>query len=354
MAKNSIKKYQKAKKELSDAGKRKSVYYFCGDDSFFLDRLQQASEELVAEEHRDFNFDLIYGREKEPEEVLAIIRSFPMMAEQRVVIVRDFLSLNITSYQKTGKGGGLDMFIPYFEQPNASSLLVLIDQKKPNGRTKLGKAIKKGEHVGYYEFEEVKDYLLPEWIISWTKSHHNKTMKPQAAQILAQLTGSNLQVLSTEIDKASTFVDTSKEITAADIKKTLHSYREYSVFELKDAVFSKNLEKSIFIVERMLQNTKNSAGEIIGSAGFFYSVFSNVWQIRRLASKGNSKSQVQQALGIGNNWYFNQLWKDASKFELKDMPRVFEALTDADRAAKGFTQMDPPAIFFLMLKRIIN
>ncbi len=354
MAQNSIKKYQKALKELTDSVNRKPVYYFCGDESFFLDHLQQKAESLVPEEHKDFNLDVIYAREKEPEEVLGIIRSFPMMAEKRVVIVRDFLSLNITSYQKTGSGGGLDIFVSYFEQSNPSTLLVLIDVKKPNGRTKIGKAIKKGKSVGYYEFKEVKEYLLPDWIISWTKSHHKKTMEPKAAQILAQLVGSNLQILSTEIDKASTFVDTSEQITTADIKKILHSYKKYSVFELKDAVLKRDLNQSLFIVEQMLQHSKNTAGEVIRSVGFFYNVFSNIWQIRWLSSKGKTKKEVQQALAVNSNWYFNQLWNDASNFELADMPRVFEALVDADSAAKGFTKMDPSSIFLLMVKRIIN
>src|SRR5699024_9456554 len=146
----------------------------------------------------------------------------------------------------------------------------------------------------------------------------------------------------------------SPQITAADIKKILQSYREYSVFELKDALFSRNMENSLFIVEQILQNTKNTTGEIIRTAGFFYNAFSNIWQIRWLAAGGKTKSQIQTTLGIGSNWYFNQLWKEASKFELNEMPKIFEALTDADSAAKGFSKMDPHGIFFLMIKRIIN
>jgi len=352
--KNSIEHFKTIQKELQNPEQQKAVYYFCGDETFFLDRLQKTAEALVAKEHRDFNLDIIYAREKEPEQVLGIIRSFPMMAEKRVVIVRDFLSLNISSYRETGRGGGLDAFIPYFEQPNPSTLLILIDPKKPNGRTKLGKAIKKGKHIGYYEFEEVKDYRLPDWIISWTQARHNKKIEPRAAQMLAQLVGSDLQLLSIEIDKASTFIDTSKKITTSDIKKILQSYREYTVFELKDAVFSKNIDNSLFIVEQMLQNTKNTTGEIIRTAGFFYNVFSNIWQIRWLAAKGKPKGQIQKDLGIGSKWYFNKLWKDASKFELSEMPRVFEALSDADSAAKGFSKMNPRGIFFLLVKRIIN
>jgi len=83
-------------------------------------------------------------------------------------------------------------------------------------------------------------------------------------------------------------------------------------------------------------------------------VFSNSWQIRRLSAQGKSQQEVQQIMGIHNNWYFNKLWKDAKAFRLDEMPRIFEALLDADSAAKGFTKMDPATIFLLMIKRIIN
>lgn len=351
--KTSIELYNEALKELK-SGNRKPIYFFCGDEEFFLDKLQDAVEDLMPPEHKDFNFDLIYGRDKTPEQVLGIARSFPMMAEQRIVIVRDFLSLNISSYNQTGSGGGLDDFLPYFEQPNPNTLLVLFDAKKPSGNTKLGKAIKGSRHASLYEFKEVPDYRLPDWIIEWVRDNYQRAIEPGAAQMLAQYVGSNLQLLSTEMDKVCTFVDTAESINESHIKKIIGLYREYSVFELKDALISRNLDNSLFIAEQMLQQSNADTGEIIRSVGFFYNMFSNIWQIRRLISQGNTKQQVKNTLGINNSWYFNKLWDDASHYKLSDMPGVFEALLDADRAAKGFTQMDPATILLLMIKRIIN
>jgi DNA polymerase-3 subunit delta len=354
MAKNSIKLYKKALNELTSAGKQKPIYYFCGEENFFLSKLQDAAEKLMPPEHKDFNFDLIYAREKSPEQVLEVVRSFPMMAEQRMVIVRDFLSLNISSYNQTGSGGGLDDFLPYLEQPNPSTLLLLFDEKKPHGSSKLGKALKKNDKAGFFEFKEVKDYLLPDWVIDWTREHHSKEIDPEAAQMLAQLAGNSLQLLSKEIDKVCTFVDTSDRVSKKDVKKIIGSYREYSVFELKDAVFARDLEQSLFITEQMLHNNTSHTGEIIRTVGFFYNVFANIWQIRRLTSQGKSKKDVQNALSISSSWYFNKLWKDASAFKLKELPRVFETLLDADSAAKGFSKIDPTSIMLLMIKRIIK
>ncbi|MDX1585623.1 MAG: DNA polymerase III subunit delta [Balneolaceae bacterium] len=351
--KTSIELYQEALTELRSEH-RKPIYAFCGEEEFFLDKLRDEAERLIPDEHKDFNYDLIYARDKTPEQVLGIVRSYPMMAEFRLVIVQDFLSLNITSYNTSGSGGGLDELLPYVEQPNPTTLLILIDSKKPSGSTKIGKALNKSEKASLFEFESVPDYRLPDWIGEWIKKNYKQDINPAAAQMLAQFVGSNLQLLSTEIDKVCTFVDTSATISEEHVKKVIGFYREYSVFELKDAVIARDLEKSLFIAEQILQHSKADTGEIIRTVGFFYNLFSNIWQILRLAAQGNSKKQVQNEMGIKNNWYFNKLWEDASSYRLGEMPLIFETLLDADRAAKGFTKMDPPTIFLLMIKRIIN
>jgi len=353
--KTSIDIYHNALQELK-SGKVKPVYFLCGSEDFFLDKLQEAAQGLVPDDQKDFNFDLLYGQDVTVDRILDIARSYPMMAERRVLIVREFQALSKTTVLTNDDGGGssLDEFIPYFENPNPNTLLVLIDNKKPNGRTKLGKTIKKSKHVGYYEFKEVPDYKLPDWIIEWAHSQYKKDIDPVAAEMLAQYVGNNLLLLSTEIDKLCTFKDTSDTIREEDIKKIIGLYREYSAFELKDAVISRNLDQALFISEQMLQLSKTDTGEVIKTVGLFYNVFSNIWQIRRLSQQGMRKPDIQDAMGIGNNWYFNKLWQDASKFRLHEIPRIFEAILDADRAIKGFGQMDPASVLFLMIKRIIH
>ena len=65
------------------------------------------------------------------------------------------------------------------------------------------------------------------------------------------------------------------------------------------------------------------------------------------------KAQVQSQMGM-NAWYFDRLWKDAANFRNADMPRVFEALLDADKSIKGFSTLDSTSILFLLVKRLIG
>lgn len=350
---NSNQIYQQVVGELN-SGNLKPIYYLFGEEDFYLDQLLDTFSKIIPPDQKDFNFDLLYGQEVTPAQALSIARSFPMMAEKRVLIIRNFLQINKGGSEDGSPSGHINDFISYIENPNPTTLLVLFDEKKPAGNTNIGKAVKKSKQVGFYEFERMADYLIPDWVIDWVRSHHSKNIEPAAGQLLAQFVGNNLQLLSTEIDKVCTFVDTSDTVSEADVKKIIGSYREFTAIELKEAIVARNIEQSLYISEQMLQHTKSDTGELIRLVGFFNSVFVNVWQILRLSEKGFAKNQIQSELGIGSSWYFNKLWDDASNFRYSEMPRIFEALLDADRSIKGFSTLDSTSILFFLVKRIIG
>ncbi|MEX0770351.1 MAG: DNA polymerase III subunit delta [Balneolaceae bacterium] len=348
--KTSIEFYREALQSIRNPNHRKPVYFFYGDETFFLDLLQDEAIRQIQPDQQDFNLDLLYGSEVSPNKVLDIARSYPMMADLRVVVVRDFAKLGGRAEEE----GHVNDFIPYLENPNPTTFLCLIDTKSPDKRTNLGKALTNSTNVYSREFNKLPDYKLPDWAADWVRHKHKKEMDPEAAQILTQLAGDNLQILATEIEKVCTYVDEESRINRDHVIKIIGSYREFSVIELKEAVISRDLEKSVKIAEKMLLAANSENGEIIRTVGFFYSVFGNIWQICRLKERGMAKSKIQQEMGIKNNWFFNKLWEDASGFSLAEMPAVYEALLDTDRSAKGFSTLDSTTILFLLIKRLLG
>jgi DNA polymerase III subunit delta len=348
-SKTSIQLFRELFKEFRKQQGLKPVYYLSGDEPFFVDLLQDEVAGLVPDEQKDFNYDLIYGADSTPARVLDVARSYPMMGERRVVIIRNFLKLG----EKTDDGD-LGNFESYIQKPNPSTILCLIDTKLPDGRTALGKSIKNNpETCCVCKFDKVDDNRLPDWVIDWARHTHNKAMDPEAARVLAQMVGQDLQLLSTEIDKVCTFVDTRESVSIDDIKNISGSYREFSVLELKNAVLNRNLEQAFGIAEQMLQQSNHSTGEVLRTVGFFYNVFGNIWNICRLREQGLSRDQIQNELG-SSPYIFNHQWREASQFRLSEMPQIFETLLDTDRALKGFSTLDTSSVFLLMLKRIIG
>ncbi|MCH8494872.1 MAG: DNA polymerase III subunit delta [Balneolales bacterium] len=364
---NSTALFQLFRKEIT-SGNPKPVYFFCGEESFYVDALQDCIIELMPADMRDFNLDVLYGTEHSLDKVLGIARSYPMMSDRRIVILRDFSavfdprnkSTNVDSENpdeedESNSTASVELLINYLNKPNPSAILVMIDKKAPSGNTKLGRAVTKKEHVGFGSFDPIPEERLPEWIVEWAKVTHKRVIEPRAAQVMARLTGSDLLLVSTELDKLFTFKNNDESISEDDVRKLVTVAREYSVFELKEALFSKNIANTLTIAEQILHTSKSTdVGEVIRIVSFFYSVFSNIWQIQRLTQKGIPSKQIQTTVGVKSDFYFRNLTKDSKAFPANQMPLIFEALLDADRSVKGMSKLEAKDILFLLLRRIIG
>lgn len=354
MAKNtpdSITEYKRLMAEIS-SGKIKPVNFLAGMESFLIDRLQDAFTKLIPPEVKDFNYDLLYGQDTNPDQVLDIARSFPMMSDKRMLIVREFTKLFESDDEDDTEKSSADGLINYLNHPNESCYVIFIGDKAPPANTKLGKAFKKNDNASICYLESVKDSQLPGWISAWIKSEHKMTIDQQASQMLAYAVGADLQKLSSEIDKLCTYKNTQEEITSEDVKKMVGVSREFSVFELQDALISKNLDQALNITEQMLHQSDSETGEVIKTTGYLYSVFSKVWQIQQLGSKGLTPKQISAKVGA-YGFYYEKLNSVARAYSPQKLPEIFEILLDADRAVKGFGKMDPSSIMMMTVKKII-
>lgn len=346
---DSIKLYQQISSEISK-GNIKPVYVLCGEETFFPDRIQEAFVELVPQETRDFNLDILYGRETTLNQALSAARSYPMMAERRVVIVRDF-----HRYFDPGRDeeeSNREDLISYLQQPNPATVLVLIDENKPDGKTRLGQALNKSEQVSVYKFDPVKEEQMPQWIEQWCRETAGKQIDPRASQLLAFHVGNNLMTLVAEIEKLSTYTreDTIQE---ADVKEVVGISREVNIFDLSDALSAGDRAKVMGLADQMLQTADNPTGEIFKTIGYLTMYFNNLWQMHRLAQKGVADNEIPKQIGM-NPYFYRNLKPALRVYPLQKIPHIFEALLDADRALKGFSTMEPEDIYMMTLKRIMT
>ena len=80
------------KEIISDIEKKlfHPVYFFCGEEPFYIDMLTTALEKSVLDEtEREFNQFVFYGRDSNLATVLDAAYRFPMMANYQVIIVKE-------------------------------------------------------------------------------------------------------------------------------------------------------------------------------------------------------------------------------------------------------------------------
>jgi DNA polymerase-3 subunit delta len=356
------------------AGKLHPVYVLAGEEVYFTDRVQDELLAHIPPDMRDFNLDIFYGTETDVNRVLEAARSFPMMAERRMVIVREFTAMfpSLGSFgaeeeddkdkdkkddkeiPKEASGSeSVARLIAYLQNPNPQTILILRDAKTPAGNTSFGKVLQKQATSVFLRFTTVPESELSDWIEEFAKLTYGMSMEPEASRLMAQRMGPHLQLLSSELDKLCTQNRTGERITAAQIREKIPVSREFSVFELKEAVLSRDVDRAFYIAERLLHQGVSDVGETFKTISFFFNLFSNLWVYQRLSAKGHTPDEINGVLGMQSGGFY-YLQKDAKLYKPRSWAEVFEALHDADRAVKGYSKLEADVIFMMMLKRIMS
>jgi DNA polymerase-3 subunit delta len=198
------------------------VHAIVGDDSFLqLQKLAEIAAQLPPDSDR-IEFD---GERAELAEVLDELRSFAMFGGGKVVIIRngdEFVSRFRAQLED------------FIAGPASAGTLILRMESLPSNQ-RIYKAISKAGKVHACETPKARE--LPAWIISRGKTVHQTTITPQAANLLADLIGTDLGRMDNELAKLALQSNTGK-IDVPDVSGSVAFQREQEMWSLTDALTS--------------------------------------------------------------------------------------------------------------------
>ena len=86
-----IQTYNQIIKNLSE-DKYSKIYLLMGDQTFFIKKISQFFEKnFIEDQNKSFNQEIIYGRDTSIENVVNSCKSFPMMSDKKLIIVKKYL-----------------------------------------------------------------------------------------------------------------------------------------------------------------------------------------------------------------------------------------------------------------------
>ena len=330
------KSYSNTSAELQSSFRQKKfdpIYLLYGDEDFLIEETTDALiSNALDEGTKSFNLDIVYGGEIAAKDIISFAASFPMMAERRVVIVREIERL-------TTKDG----LLPYLEMPNLSTVLVFI-ASDPDFRQKFYKTAK--ENVTTVEFKSLYENEIPQWI-SERVEKLGKRITPEASQLMSGQVRRSLREIQNEIDKLFLFVEDKKVIDDDDVNSIVGISKQFNIFELQKAVGQKNLKRSIEIMERMLEVGESPIGIVVMLTKYFQ----KLWLVQELKPKMTSEYQLAGTLKI-SSYFIKEYVQASSRFTSAEIEHSFESLLETDEALK--LSADPKLSLTLMLYKCLN
>lgn len=314
------------------------LYFVYGDEPFLANELQEALIEYGLESHeRDFNLDMVYATESNSVKTVALCNAYPMMAERRIVIVRDFEKLAQNA-----------LFAEYAKHPNPTAVVLLLCGSKPNMASNPYKALKQAAVA--IEVKAMKENQLGGWIQKRFSAVHKK-IRPEAIQMLVDLNGNGLQNLAAEVDKLVSYIGKRDEVTREDVLDVGGHAREFNVFELQKSIGEADFLSANRIMEQMLQQKTNAAGEALMIIAMLTRYFTVLWKLTGCQPNLTDKAKAER---VGISPYFIKEYLFSMRhYSYPRIQRAFATLLAADYELKGGATREPALILSLMLRRLI-
>ena len=340
-AKNVAIKFESIISDLKNR-KYKPVYLLMGEEPYYIDKLSNYfADNILDESEKAFNQLILYGGDTTPADIVFAACRPPMMSPYQVVIVKEAQNVKIDR---------LDM---YLKSPPATTILVLCVKGK--SLAKNTSSYKQIDKIGCV-FETVKLYEneVPSWIINYLKAKSIE-IEPNAADILTDYIGSDLNRIAGELDKLLTLLPVgSKKINAGHIEQNIGISKEYNTFELNNALMSKNGAKAYRIIDYFGKNPSAGPMNLTISSIFFQ--FCKLLKYKIIKAKGNV-SYDALASEIGVNPYFLKDYDSAAqKYSSAKIAEIIGYLKEYDLRSKGWEDSgtDDGELLREMIFKILN
>jgi DNA polymerase III subunit delta len=314
-----------------ESGRRGGIFFLFGEEEY----LKEEAAAAITAAHldaatRDFNHDQLRGGDVEPETLASIANTPPMMAQWRVIVVRDAQALAANARSRAVVEALLD-------RPPPELALVLVAALPDRTKAQFYERLKR-EAVSA-EFLQLSGSDLPGWLIDRARSR-GLELDAGAARALAA-TGSDLGVLVQELAKLADYVGARTRVRKADIEAIVGSVPQQNRWDWFDLVGDAKFGEARAAIHVLLDAGESGVGLVIGLGTQFLRL--------GIAADGGEKA-LSAALPPHQRWLAGRISRQARRWRPDAVEEVVDDLLRADRLLKSSSLNERQILEELLLR----
>jgi len=336
MAKKTLPSINELTKEL----KKKNflpVYFICGEDNYninyALELILESAKQFVKS---DFDIETIDAeRGQNFSQIIDMALAFPFGGDKKIIIVKNFDKLSDKK-----------LLSEYLISPAEFTILILVQYSRVSDLSKepFATLIQKGF---LYEVKTETGEELVDWLERKADEYKIKLSRENIYNIL-EIAGEDKSLLESQLQKISTYLSGKKEISFEEIKKIISSTKQYSIFDLQEAIGKGDKIKAIEIAYNLL----DSGQEIVVIVNMLAKFILTVSQILEMIKTNINDNEAARKLQL--SWYYYVNCKKANYlFSDSRLLNASRALFEADLAVKT-TAADPKTILLTLITKMMQ
>jgi DNA polymerase-3 subunit delta len=280
------------------------------------------------------NISVLEGQHLSLAELRNTCETMPFLLDKRLVIVEGLLSrfeprAKSGARKKAGQAPGqedeLKSLIGYLGKVPPSTVLVLVDGRVSSNNPLLDALLGKGDTK---LFPLLKDTKLRQWVQKQVNVE-GSSISAEAVDLLANLVGSNLWTMASEIKKLVLYAS-GRRIEGEDVRVVVSYAREASVFAMVDAI----LELKPAVAQRLLEQLLREGAAPAYLLFMLSRQAQSIVMARELRKQGLSDAEIQSRLGLSSGFALRRTVEQADRHSFARVVRLYHKLLETDVAIK--------------------
>ncbi len=302
----------------------KSLYLFYGEEEYLKDiYIERIKKKIPDGGFPEFNHLLLSGSLPMSEYDDAW-ESFPMMAEKKLIIIKDSAVANPRK-GRSAESSAEDIkkfWLEKLERINPDTV-VIFDEKSVDKRSVIYKEISRRGTV--VEFDYLSEAELVTHVISRCLKMGRKISKDTAYAVVTRV-DSGLMNLEHELEKLFEYCP--EEILKSDVEKVVSKSLQVIVFDLSDAILANNAAAAM----RILNDVKAYSGD--DAFGILYLLFANFEKILHVKLlDGKPAGEIAREIGAAP-FIANKYIASAKRFDREALAEMVIRVAQTDSSIK--------------------
>ncbi len=296
-----------------------SIYLYYSNNDFLLNHaVEDKIKELNVDPFNIVKYDLL---ENPYDDVLEDLQTVSFFAEKKVIVVR-----NIQELEKADEYL-LQSYLNYFEKPNPDVVVIIVMNELLPESSALGAALFKFAFIEKVKEMDKKEY--PDFIRNMFKKY-SYTITDDAIEALLERTNLDFNLINQEAEKLMLFAYETKEINERAVLLLVSRNLEENIFELTNALLSKNQAKTIEIFYDLIARNEDPL-RILNN---IVSKVRELMHTKLLLDKGYRQDQIAEHFHIksGRAYY---LVKNAQTIPFAQLENHLKKLSKLDYDIKS-------------------
>ena len=305
----------KTLKEDIQRGKFKNAYLICGEEEYLKLNYKKSMIQAIAGEDT-MNLALYEGKGIDFSEVIDSADTAPFFAEHKLIVIEN---------SGIFKSGGEEL-AEYLKDVPETTIFLFVEQDVDK-RSKMYKAVK---NVGYIcEIGRQTEATIAQWAAGLFAQDQKRITKATMSYLISNV-GTDMEVLSREIDKLISYALDRNTITQEDIDAVCIKQLTVRIFDMIDAISVKNQKKTLDSYYELIAE-KEPPMRILFMIG---RQFNLMLQAKDLSARGMSRGEIAKAMGV-QDFIAGKCMNQSRNFSARELKMALAESVKTDEMIKS-------------------